>query len=198
MIPHLHVVAAGAFWLPALLAGLVLLGCSDQATLHPAIGRSVGPLPLVSVADPSRAAPELTGKITLLNFWATWCPPCRRELPGLSRLASRLANEPRFQLIAVACDEQDPAELGAYVTRFLAGQRTELDAWIDPDSTVQTLFAEQFGFGSLPTTYLIGVDGRVQRVWVGYRSRDEAEMAQTILAALKDAAPVAPAVPVGR
>lgn len=198
MIQRLHIVTAIALWIPALLAGVVLVGCRDRAASHPAIGRSVGALPLVSVADASRAAPALTGKITLLNFWATWCPPCRRELPGLARLASRLASEPRFQLVAIACDQQEPAELGPYVTRFLAGQQIDLEAWIDPDSTVQTLFAERYGFGSLPTTYLIGIDGRVQRVWVGYRSRDEAEMAQTILAALKDAAPAAPAAPTVR
>ena len=179
MIPRPHVVAV--------IVAVLTAGCSDQAaTPHPALGRSVGPLPLVSVDDPARAAPELLGKITLLNFWATWCPPCRRELPGRARLASRLESEPRFQLIAIACDQQDPPELGPYVTRFLTSQRIELDAWIDPDSTVQTTFAESYGFGSLPTTYLIGVDGRVQRVWVGYRSRDESDMARTILAALKD------------
>jgi thiol-disulfide isomerase/thioredoxin len=179
MIPRLHAVA---------LVVALLSGCSDQTAPHPAIGRSVGPLPLVSVAEPGRASPELAGRITLLNFWATWCPPCRRELPGLARLASRLADEQRFQLIAVACDQQEPDELAPYVSRFLAGQRIDLDAWIDPDSALQTLFAEQYGFGSLPTTYLIGADGRVQRVWVGYRSRDEADMARTILAALKDSA----------
>jgi thiol-disulfide isomerase/thioredoxin len=186
MIPRLHAVA--------LIVALFFSGsgCSDQVAPHPAIGRSVGPLPLVSVADPARAIPELAGRITLLNFWATWCPPCRRELPGLARLANRLAEEPRFQLIAVACDQQEPDELAPYVSRFLAGQRIDLDAWIDPDSALQTLFAEQYGFGSLPTTYLIGTDGRVQRVWVGYRSRDEADMARTILAVLKDSAAEAP------
>lgn len=187
MIPRFRTIAV-----IAVIVGLLAAGCSDQAAPHPAVGRSVGPLPLVSVADPPRAAPDFTGKITLLNFWATWCPPCRRELPGLARLASRLADERRFQLIAIACDQQEPAELGSYVTRFLTGQRIDLDAWIDPDSSVQTLFAEQYGFGSLPTTYLIGVDGRVLRVWVGYRSRDEADMARTILAALTNTAPAAP------
>lgn len=182
----------------AVIVAMFGAGCSDQTAPHPAIGRSVGPLPLVSVANPMRAAPELIGKITLLNFWATWCPPCRRELPGLARLAGRLASEPRFQLIAIACDQQEPAELGPYVSRFLAGQRIDLDAWIDPDSAVQTLFAESYGFGSLPTTYLIGVDGRVQRVWVGYRSRDEADMARAILAAIKDAAAAAQAPPAAR
>jgi thiol-disulfide isomerase/thioredoxin len=173
MIPRLHAVA--------LVVAMLSAGCSDQAAPHPAIGRSVGPLPLVSVADPARVVPDLAGKITLLNFWANWCPPCRRELPGLARLASRLASEPRFQLIAVACDQQEPDELAPYVSRFLAGQRIELDAWIDPDSALQTLFAEQYG--------------RVQRVWVGYRSRDEADMARTILAALKDIGSEAPAGP---
>ncbi len=191
MIPRPHAVAV--------IVALLATGCSDQAAVpHPAIGRSIGALPLVSVVDPTRTTPELIGKVTLLNFWATWCPPCRRELPGLARLASRLVSEPRFQLIAIACDQQDPRELGPYVTRFLASQGIELDAWVDPDSAVQTLFTKTYGFGSLPTTYLIGVDGRVQRVWVGYRSRDETDMARAILVAIKDAATAAPAAPTAR
>lgn len=194
MIHRFHAFAVMA----GIVLGLLLVGCTDQASPHPAVGLSVGPLPLVSIVDSTRPAPDFIGKITLLNFWATWCPPCRRELPGLARLADRLADEPRFQLIPVACDDEDPDTLGPAVARFLAGQRIELDAWIDPTSMAQRLFAKQFGFGSLPTTYLIGTDGRVQRVWVGYRSRDEADMARSIVAALKDAEPAAQPAPTAR
>lgn len=144
------------------------------------------PLPIVSVADPSRAAPSFEGKITLLNFWATWCPPCRRELPGLARLANRLADEPRFQLVAIACDdEEEPDSLAPTIGRFLAGQRLDLDAWVDPEHAAQALFGREYGFRSLPTTYLVGPDGRVQQVWVGYSSGVESDTARAVVAALK-------------
>lgn len=177
-----------------LLTAMLCLGCAPTPGPHPAVGRAVGPIELVSARDASRPPPGMTGKVTLLNFWATWCPPCRRELPGLARLADRLADERRFQLVAVACDEGDPATLAADIDRFLANQRIDLGAWIDPGGALQAMFTAQFGFASLPTSYLIGPDGRVLQVWVGYRSGDEADMARAILAALKvDAAGATPA-----
>lgn len=171
------------------VAAMFCMGCTGRSTLHPAVGRPMSPVPIVSTSDPARPGPGFAGKVTLLNVWATWCPPCRLELPGLARLASRLATDRRFQLIAVACDQLEPAELGPSVTRFLDDRRIELDAWVDPGGAAQAILAERHGFASLPTSYLIGADGRVLRVWVGYRSGDEADMARTILAALKELPP---------
>jgi len=167
---------------------IALAGCGGPDTGHPAIGRTVGNLPLVALANPGRPAPTFTGKVTLLNFWGTWCPPCRRELPGMARLATRLAADPRFQLVAVSCGGAGPddlAEITATTTEFLASQRLSLDAWADPDGMARTIFASSFGFGAYPTTYLIGPDATVRAAWTGYRSRDEADMAAAVVALLK-------------
>ena len=171
-----------------MITGVALAGCAGPDTSHPAIGRTVGRLPLVALADHHRSAPTFAGKVTLLNFWCTWCPPCRRELPGLGRLAARLADDPRFQLVAVSCGGAGPddlAEITATTTEFLATQRIALDAWADPDGMARTIFAASFGFGAYPTTYLIGPDATVRQVWTGYRSRDEADMATAVVALLK-------------
>lgn len=55
------------------------------------------------------------------------------------------------------------------------------------------IFSASFGFEAFPTTYLIGPDAKVRQVWVGYRSRDEADIASAIVATLKEAAAVKPA-----
>jgi thiol-disulfide isomerase/thioredoxin len=47
----------------------------------------MGPLPIVSLDDPSMSVPTLADKVTLLNFWGTWCPPCVKEMPELDRFA---------------------------------------------------------------------------------------------------------------
>lgn len=172
-----------------LIVSLFVIGCDTQQHLHPSIGKRVDELPAVSVSNPSQASPTLKGRVTLLNFWATWCPPCRRELPGLSRLAERLADEQYFQLVAIACDQERPDMLIPQVSEFLKKQSIDIDVWIDPDSSIQKLFAQQFGFHSLPTSYLIGGDGRIQKVWIGYNSDDESEMAQAIVQALKNPVP---------
>jgi thiol-disulfide isomerase/thioredoxin len=181
------------------LACLLCAGCSGDSHSHPAIGRVVGRLPLVAIADPSRPPPTFTGRVTLLNFWGTWCGPCRRELPGMARIAGRLADEPAFQLVAVSCGSGGPDEITEITdnTRaYLSGQKLAIDAWADPSGMARLIASESFGFSAYPTTYLIGTDARVQTVWVGYRSRDEADMARAIVAALKtvpDAtAPVTP------
>ena len=80
----------------------------------------MGSLPIVSLDDATIPVPSLTGKVTLLNFWGTWCPPCRKELPGLVRISQRLNEEPRFQLIAVSCGSGgDDANLARETTSFL-------------------------------------------------------------------------------
>ena len=190
--------AAVVAWLPC------LAGCDTSTPSHPAVGRTVGNLPLVSLADSTRQPPTFVGRVTLLNFWGTWCPPCRRELPGLVRLADRLRREPAFQLVAVSCGgraPEDMATLTESTNAFLKeavspAQRSAIDPWADPDGRTRMIFSTSFGFDAFPTTYLVGPDARVRQVWVGYRSRDEADIARAIVAALKEVlqAPGQPAV----
>jgi len=167
---------------------ITLAGCGGPPP-HPAVGRAVGRLPLVSIVEPGRRPPTFAGKVTLLNLWGTWCPPCRRELPGMARIANRLAADPRFQLIAVSCGgggRDDLTDITAATREFLAAQRLELEPWADPDGTTRIILAESFGFGAYPTTYLVGPDATVRAVWMGYRDRDEADMARAVVEALKE------------
>jgi thiol-disulfide isomerase/thioredoxin len=180
---------------PAVLVGILMAagtaacaGCSDTAPPHPAVGRAVGGLPLVSLADSSRPAPSFAGKVTLLNFWGTWCPPCRRELPGLVRLAGRLADQPAFQLVAISCGGRLPENmpmLAESTAQLLADERLSLEAWADPEGRARQIAAATLGFSAFPTTYLVGPNATVRQVWVGYRSRDEADMARALVALLK-------------
>lgn len=170
------------------VVAIALAGCARPQRAHPAVGRSLGDLPLESLSDEPRDPPRWAGRVTLLNVWGTWCPPCRRELPGLERLARGLADDPRFQLVAVSCgpggaDDRD--EIARETDRFLRSARLTLDAWCDPTGLVRGLLADGYGFEVFPTTYLVGADRRVLRVWAGFRSRDEAEMAAAIVEALK-------------
>ena len=77
-----------------------------------------------------------------------------------------------------------------------------IDAWCDPSGLTRSLFASAYGFEAFPTTYLIGPDGTIRRVWSGYAGRDEAEMAAAVLEALKACPPprepTEPSAPVAR
>jgi thiol-disulfide isomerase/thioredoxin len=175
----------------AVIAAAAVSGCDSVGPAHPAVGRVIGELPVVSLGDPRAAPPSLAGKVTLLNFWGTWCPPCRRELPGLARLATQLDGEPRFQLVAVSCGSGDLDELAAETSAFLVEQNLPLRPWGFADPLARSLFASTYGLEAFPTTYLLGPDAQVRQVWVGYRSRDEAEMAQAVLRVMKELPPAA-------
>ena len=171
------------------LASSTIIGCNlgqNQETRQH-VGKTVPKISLVSL-DTEDETLILSGKITLLNFWGTWCPPCRQELPGLARLASRLADEPRFQLIAVSCgggSSDDLDQLRNETQTFLASTRIALSPWADPTGKTRLHFAQAFGFRAYPTTYLIGPDRKILAIWTGYSPSVETQIAQSVAHSLK-------------
>ncbi len=97
---------------------------------------------------------DLRGKVVVLNFWATWCAPCIREMPSLDRLAARLKG-PGFALIALNEDREGAAKAVPFMARL--GLKN-LPLYVDDRGAVQ----RALGVGSLPTTILI--DGRGREV----------------------------------
>ena len=175
--------------IPLVFASFAIIGCSlgqnQETRLH--VGKSVPKISLVSL-DTGNESLTLSGKITLLNFWGTWCPPCRQELPGLARLASRLTNEPRFQLIAVSCgggNRDDLDQLRSETEAFLASTRIALSPWADPTGDTRLRFTKAFGFRAYPTTYLIGADQKILAIWTGYSPSVETQIAQSVARSLK-------------
>ena len=175
--------------IPLVFASFAIIGCSlgqNQETRQH-VGKSVPKISLVSL-DTGDESLTLSGKITLLNFWGTWCPPCRQELPGLARLASRLTNEPRFQLIAVSCgggNRDDLDQLRSETEAFLASTRIALSPWADPTGDTRLRFTKAFGFRAYPTTYLIGSDQKILAIWTGYSPSVETQIAQSVARSLK-------------
>lgn len=110
---------------------------------------------------------ELHGRPILLHFWATWCPPCREELPGLLRLAR---DQPELQVLAVTLDED-----WAVVQRFFEGN---VPAAIvrDPGATL----VQTYEVGTLPDTYLFDRGGRTELRFGGARNW-ESDSARSLL-----------------
>jgi len=185
-------------WLLATLClgGVLVAGCGREPS-HPAIGKRLGPLPIAPIADLAGDPPPLAGRVTLLNFWGTWCPPCRRELPGLARTATALRDEPRFQLLAVACSGTgfgSPAELAADAGEFLLANDLAIPAYVFTDPAGTDGLTTTLAVRSLPATFLIGPDATVRHAWIGYRPRDEAEIAAAIVSLLKERPPRDPEI----
>lgn len=104
-------------------------------------------------ADGSRTSlADHAGRAVLLHFWATWCAPCRRELPALETL--RAALEPEgLSVLAVSVDGGS----GEAVARFAARRAPGLDVLLDPREEV----ARRYGVGAYPTSVVIDREGRV-------------------------------------
>ncbi|MBT6458879.1 MAG: TlpA family protein disulfide reductase [Planctomycetaceae bacterium] len=173
-----------------ILSFFVIIGCeptrNQQTQKH--IGKIVPEISLVPL-NTSDTALMLAGKITLLNFWGTWCPPCRQELPGLARLASRLSGESRFQLIAVSCGggaRDDLDQLRGDTADFLTSTGIKISPWADPSGATRLNFTEAFDFRAYPTTYLIGPDRKVLAIWTGYSPSVETQIAQSVARSLKE------------
>ncbi|MFQ5488355.1 MAG: redoxin domain-containing protein [Gammaproteobacteria bacterium] len=118
---------------------------------------------------------DYRGKLVILNIWATWCAPCRAELPSLDRLAARLDPD-RFVVIGLSVDsEKDIAR------EFLRERRIRFSNYIDLD---QQISRDILDIRVYPDTFLIGPQGRLLRRIVGERRWDEAPVAALLERAL--------------
>ncbi|MGD0796556.1 MAG: TlpA disulfide reductase family protein [Acidobacteriaceae bacterium] len=133
------------------------------------------PAPDFTLPDPKASQFHLAdsrGNVVVLAFWATWCPPCRAEMPMFKKLQTEMASQ-GVSVVLIAND--DPAKASAYLTR------SKLDLWslTDGDRAVSTLY----GANALPKTFVLDRNGTVAKVILGKAS--EHELRTTIAAALQ-------------
>ncbi len=124
--------------------------------IHPAKSAAVG-APSQAAFSSGDLLAEYHGKVVLLDFWASWCGPCRRSLPSLKRLQA-VYGSADFVLISVSEDDDESAWRS-----FVSGNQMNWTQRWDSDSTVQS----KFGVSALPTYILIGRDGAVVQTFVG-------------------------------
>ena len=128
-------------------------------------------LPRIGAAEgaPRIRLSEARGKVTVVDFWATWCAPCRQSFPAYEQLAKERASDVIF--VAVSVDE-DPAGIPAFVEETHA---TFPVVW-DEGQAVSQRYAPP----TMPTSYVLDKNGIVRFVHAGFRPGDEAELAAVI------------------
>ena len=109
---------------------------------------------------------DLRGKVVVLNFWASWCPPCVEETPALNRLAEHIAS--RGGVVLGISVDQDPA---AY-QKFLVDQKVGFLAYRTPSNKT----ALDYGTSMYPETYIIDRHGRIARKIIGPQKWDSGDM----------------------
>ena len=100
------------------------------------------------------------GKLVLVNFWATWCPPCREEMPSLTRLAQQF-DPGTFEVLAVSVDEG-----WAPIDKFLASPKTPFKVVLDEGAKT----SRTYGTTKFPESYLVDRDGKVKLKFIGPRN----------------------------
>jgi thiol-disulfide isomerase/thioredoxin len=118
---------------------------------------------------------SLRGKVVLVNFWATWCPPCRAEIPDLIALQNRYRD--RLVILGISEDEAPPADVKA----FVADQKINY-AVAMTNPAIEKIFK---GVSALPTTFVIDRDGRIQQRHVGMLNAETAELETQFLSGMK-------------
>jgi thiol-disulfide isomerase/thioredoxin len=131
------------------------------------VGNPAPPYGAITLAGDSVELSHLIGRPVLLNIWATWCKPCREEMPSLERLGQHFDGA-TFALVTVNVDAPPEGffreNYGARtVDTFMKAYDLDLPVWLDPSNRVKRVFRTM----GLPTTVLIRPDGTVDNIVVG-------------------------------
>jgi peroxiredoxin len=129
------------------------------AFIPPTFPRAAPELRLAALDGDSISWERLKGKVVLVDFWATWCPPCRKSMPELQALYDRYADR-GFTVLGVSIDEGGPAR----VRKFVAGRRIRYPIALDhPERPAW----ERFRVKAVPAAFLVDQEGRIVAQWTG-------------------------------
>lgn len=176
------------------LGGLLVFGFAWS--LLPAVARQ-NEAPCRSLAPQTRdfAAPEFVakdlqgndvsftefrGKTVVLNFWATWCPPCVTEWPQVHQLGERLKDRDDVVIVALSLDE-NLEDIAPFLDRMSMGETRVVVLW-DPTKSVHT----QFGTDQLPDTYFVDEAGVVRQAFINVRKWGTPTAVQCVESVLSD------------
>jgi peroxiredoxin len=159
----------------ALLAPLLLTAA--PAPSGAVAGNAAAPdFTLPSSAGTNLRLREQRGQVVMLNFWATWCGPCRREMPQLNRLYGKY-KPAGFLLLGVNVDE-DPANARGLATKL----GVQFPVLFDAKQSVSRLY----DLSTMPSTVIIDRDGRVRYVHLGYKDGYEDTYEKQVAELLKE------------
>jgi len=170
---------------------LLLLSCCSMAVIadwqQPELSHQLTPLAtalpasdfeLLDMDEEKRKLSDYRGKVVLLNFWATWCPPCVREMPSMERLHQQI-NAEDFKVIAIN-QMEDIDQVFAFTGQLAVDPTFEI--LFDSQSKV----SQKYAVRGLPTTYLIDKQGNIRYRAVGGREFNHPEVVKIINALIKE------------
>ena len=161
-----------------ILALVVLAGCSKAETRSvAAVGSAAPNYSATRLEGGSASLAALKGKVVLLNVWATWCAPCREEIPYLQSLYTTHAAD-GFEVVGVSVDARGSE---ASVASFRDEFGMTYPIWLDPDEGVQTLFLAL----GVPASYLIDRRGVMQWKHLGTVKANDTSFTRALTESLR-------------
>lgn len=133
-------------------------------------------LPLIANGSGTLSDTDLHGRVTYLDFWASWCGPCRLSLPALNRLRETFSSE-AFNVVAISVDyvEEDALD---FLARYPVAYPIAIDTTGDS--------GRAFAVAGMPSGYLIDKKGMIREIHVGFRKGDEVILQERIAALLAE------------
>jgi thiol-disulfide isomerase/thioredoxin len=177
---------ASAWLLLFIVAGGVMAAeNTHDASEYPRLGEFIPaspplPAPVISFVDLAGnpvSLSEFAGKNVLVNFWATWCAPCVREMPSLERMQSRFGD--KIAVVAISEDRGGSKTVEPFIGKL--GLKS-VKIYLDPKSAVERAFKVQ----GLPTSFLIDRQGRILGRVEGAAEWDSPELLQVLKSFLGD------------
>jgi cytochrome c biogenesis protein CcmG/thiol:disulfide interchange protein DsbE len=166
----------GGLGFAAAVAALCLFAMPTYRQGEPSIAGRVAPDFALQLDGKAIHLSDLKGKVVVLDFWASWCPPCVEEAPSLNALQERIAN--RGGMVLAISQDEDPT---AY-ERFLKDYKINFPTYREPEKAIPV----KYGTNLIPEAYIISRDGRIARKVVGPQDWTSPEMLSifdTLLAA---------------
>jgi peroxiredoxin len=125
--------------------------------------RTAPPFSLPDTSGNIYSSAQLAGKPAVINFFATWCPPCREEIPGFVEVYNRHKGK-GFELIGISLDTDSRKNMPGFLMNNKIGYRI-----LFGDVATARAYG---GVSALPTTFFVGKDGEIKNVHVGYIDKD--------------------------
>lgn len=119
---------------------------------------------------------NLSGKVVYIDFWASWCKPCKKSFPWLNQIQSKYKNK-GFKVLAINLDKDK-----ALADKFLSQIPVNFTIAYDPDGKS----AESFQVQGMPSSYLIDRTGHLRARHIGFRENDKAELEQAVVKLLNE------------
>ncbi|CAN5634331.1 thiol-disulfide oxidoreductase ResA [soil metagenome] len=140
-------------------AALAFVTVAPAQDVKTAVGKPLPPLALTDLSGKTHTNASLKGKVVLLDFWATWCGPCKAASPTMDSLYKKYKSK-GLQVVGVNITDK-PAAIKAYATEH---------KYSYPFVTNSDAFAKALGVGPIPTFVLVDKTGKIRRVMIGFNA----------------------------